>query len=54
MLINFYKCSSCTNQWADVYECAVDMTCSKCGQDNMSPYHSEELPTPKEEENEDE
>lgn len=44
MLINYYKCSSCSNQWADVYECEVDMTCSKCGQDNISTYHSEDLP----------
>ena len=44
MLINYYKCSSCSNQWVDVYECEVDMTCSKCGQDNISTYHSEDLP----------
>jgi len=36
---NFYYCERCKNSWQDIWSCACDDECSKCG-DSISPYKS--------------
>lgn len=46
MFLNYYKCPACGYRWADVWSCMVDDACL-CGQRNISPHTSIDLPDPK-------
>lgn len=34
---NYYRCVECKTKWTDLWSCAVDTECPKCGHDH-SPY----------------
>jgi len=42
--LNFYDCPACHYKFYDVWDCAVDNSCEHCGQKNIMPLHSWQLP----------
>lgn len=44
-----YCCPDCDEEWEDVYECAVDSDCPKCGARDITPLNVIDIESPQEE-----
>jgi predicted nucleic acid-binding Zn-ribbon protein len=44
---NFYRCERCGHEWADEWTATCDDDCPRCGARHMSPFKSEDIPSPK-------
>ena len=44
---NHYRCERCGRQWTDDWSATCDDDCPHCGARHMSPYKSEDIPSPR-------
>jgi predicted nucleic acid-binding Zn-ribbon protein len=44
---NFYRCARCGHEWTDEWSAMCEDDCPRCEARHMSPYKSEDLPSPR-------